>query len=557
MNHTKKIHALLWVWLGVLIPGAWAKEVASKVYERPQLIVFIAIDQFRSDYLTRFEGRFLPPMATNGDVGGFRYLMTKGAYYPFAEYSVMQSVTAVGHATVLTGAYPYQAGITGTSWFDFSLGKKVYCVESPGTDYGLSPFHLRGTTLGDEIKNSGFSSKVISMSLKDRAAILMGGHRADLAFWFDSKNARWQSSRYYLPDGKLPVWLDKINEEIQQRKDEKYVWNVSGQSSGFSDDTVYSFLQPVPGLKPGFPHETTRGNPLAFAMPLGLDLLEDAAERAIEAYRLGQGNSPDVFAISFSNHDYLGHAFGPNSREMEEMTVAEDRVFSKFFNFLRKKIPGGLKNVVFVLTADHGAPQIPEWLKSHRVPAGRIQEEDLMKKVNLFLESRYGSAGIGKSWVPFVFDFHLFLNEPLVIEKKLDFAKVQKEIKEFILKDPEFSESIAFVVTAKEVEERKTPPGLMERQILLTYFKGRSGHILVIPRPYYITGEKDSIVHISGYTYDRMVPLIFLNPKYFKPGVYAQRAEVVDIAPTLSFITRTTPPSLSEGRVLHEAIQAP
>ncbi|MGZ3687882.1 MAG: alkaline phosphatase family protein, partial [Bdellovibrionota bacterium] len=324
---------------------------------RPKLIFMIVIDQFRADYLTRFEKRFLPPRSQGGDVGGFRYLMTQGAYYPFAQYDLLQSMTCPGHATVLTGAYPYQAGIPANDWFDPETLQRVYCAEDPTqatvgaetTDphLGTSPKNLIADTVGDELKNAGIPSRVVTVALKDRAAIMMGGHRADLALWMDPGSHHWVSSKFYLPDGKLPGWVVHLNETLDQHKGEAITWDYPGPGSGLSTEKY-------------FPHKADFGTRESMAMPLGVDLTETAAERAFEAFKLGQGAGTDLFAVSFSSHDYVGHQFGPNSREMEEMTVAEDFAISQLLNMVREKVPGGLKNTVVILTGDHGIPPIPE-----------------------------------------------------------------------------------------------------------------------------------------------------------------------------------------------------
>jgi hypothetical protein len=188
--------------------------------KRPKLVLVLVIDQFRADYLTRFESRFLPA-EKGGTVGGFQYLMSKGAYFPFGQYDLLQNMTGPGHATILTGAYPYLSGISLNYWFDSTKNEKVYCAQDdgsktievvpPSANVGTSPKNLLGTTVGDELKNAGFPSRVFSVALKDRAAIFMGGHRADAAFWFDSGLYQWASSQFYFPKGKLPDWIKHSN----------------------------------------------------------------------------------------------------------------------------------------------------------------------------------------------------------------------------------------------------------------------------------------------------------------------------------------------------------
>ncbi len=340
--------------------------------ERPKLILTIVIDQFRGDYLTRFNSRFLPAVKSDGTVGGFNYLMTRGAYFPYGEFEMLQDMTGPGHATILTGSYPYQAGIPLNNWYDKATGEGVYCTEDPGVavigrnpedkHFGTSPKNLIATTVGDEFKNAGLPSKVVSISLKDRAAILMGGHRADVVMWFDTKATQWVSSKYYFPSGRLPNWIDVLNGEILGRTGKVVEWNVTGKPTGLSTDNNLLRDEAIHLGKFGksFPHRVELGTKRSLGTPVGLDITNAAVEKAIDEYHLGKGKGTDLLAVSYSSHDYLGHAFGPNSLEMEEMTVAEDRSLSRILNYIKRKVPGGLAGVVVVLTGDHGIPPNPD-----------------------------------------------------------------------------------------------------------------------------------------------------------------------------------------------------
>lgn len=525
--------------------------------EKPKLVLLIVIDQFRSDYLTRFKKLFKPAYGANGEVGGFEYLTTQGAYYPFAEYDILQSMTGPGHATTLTGAYPYQMGIAANDWYDSKIKDRVYCVEDRSVKQvggnnsdvhaGTSPRNLFSTTFGDELKNAGYPSRVFSVALKDRASILMGGHRADLALWFDVKAFQWVSSSYYLPEGKLPDWLTKINADITAKKGTQVRLDKHGEGSGLSLEDPMVVQDVIKDAGATFPHLQTIGNKSSLNMPFGLELTEEVAEQMIAQHNLGSGKATDVLAVSFSSHDYLGHAFGLNSREMEEMTVAGDRTISKLLNFIKKRVPGGLSNVVVVLTGDHGAPSNPDWLKKEKIDAGRIEDKDLISAVEKRLENKFGKLG-KERWVTFMIDLNFYLNTNAIAKKKLKLGEVENEAKLALKEIP----GIFHVVTSTDYHNRTLPPGMHERQIMKTYFEGRSGNLIAVLSPFFMS-KYSTVSHQTGYTYDRMVPLVLTGFK-IKRGVHAVKAEVVDIAPTLSFLTGTMPPSMSEGRVLHEAL---
>lgn len=538
----------------------------SEKSKAPKLILMLVIDQFRADYLLRFESRFLPARGASGvkrKWGGYRTLMNGGAYYPYAQYDILQSMTCPGHATVLTGAYPYQAGIPSNEWFNTATQKYTYCAEDPASSIvgakvddphlGTSPKNLLASTVGDELKNAGYPSKVVTLSLKDRAAIMMGGQRPDLAVWLEPKSFQWVSSKFYLPGGELPAWVRGLNEELKAAKGNALAWRPDGPGTGFSAKDSKALIDAKNAGKYGgtaFPHETKMGSKESLAFPFGLEITEKAAEAAIDWMKLGQGESTDLFAVSFSTHDYLGHVFGPNSREMEEMTIAEDQILAKFLNHLERKIPGGLANVTIVLTGDHGITPNPDWLADHQVKSGRIDETLLAKQINDRLQEKFGKLKDAQSFVSYCHDFNIFLNHAGITEKKLVMAEVEAEAKAVVMQ----TEGIAHVLTSSEYAAKKLPPGMFDRQSVHTYYPGRSGDLVVIPKPYFIPAESDTVIHVTGYAYDRTVPLIFYGYG-IKPGKYANRADVIDIAPTLSYLAKVLPPNMSEGRVLSEILK--
>jgi predicted AlkP superfamily pyrophosphatase or phosphodiesterase len=529
-------------------PGYAASRIEPGA--RPKLVVLLVIDQFRADTMTRFAPRF-------GN-GGFQKLVKNGAYYPLAEYDVLQCMTGPGHATLLTGALPYQNGIPINYWFDQKTQSKTYCAEDKSTAQvggapmkehsGTSPLNMLGTTVSDEWKNSGYPSRVVSIALKDRAAILMGGHRADYAVWYDSKSFSWVTSKKYAPDGKLPDWVVQMNAELQKEKGQKFTWNAVGKGSGLTDPTTTPNSTYLWGVTPGFPHTFTKGEHAALSSPFGIEISRRLAERAIKDLKLGQEKRTDFLFVSLSTHDYLAHGFGPNSRELEEITIAEDGEIAKLLSTIDKTV--GLKNTVVALSADHGGGHASEYLTKHGLPGGRIDESKLDRTLNELLKKKFGSPPKGELWLPFSEDFAYYLNHP-ALDAKSDTARFEAE--EIVRKHLKSLPSAAFVVTSTDAVLKRVPAGEVGRKFLLTYYPGRSGDIIMIPKAGW-QGGKDYASHLTGYSYDRYVPLI-MTGRSFKPGRYAQSAKIVDLAPTLSFILGVTPPSLSEGRVLSESIR--
>src|ERR1035438_5032639 len=193
--------------LSILLLAAMC--VAGAATRKPKLVVAIVVDQFRYDYLTRYRAEY---------TAGLNRLLTEGAVFTNANYAHVPTITAVGHSTVLTGATPSISGIVANDWYDRDEGAPVSSVSDAGTQLlggsgaGSSPHRLLVSTIGDELKIAdGGESRVIGISLKDRAAILPSGHMADGAFWLDVKSGNFASSTYYYQE--LPVWAKEFNSQ--------------------------------------------------------------------------------------------------------------------------------------------------------------------------------------------------------------------------------------------------------------------------------------------------------------------------------------------------------
>lgn len=489
---------------------------------KPRLVLLVVIDQFRADYVTRFMHRF-QPARKGAQVGGFKYLESAGAYFPAAEYDILQSMTAPGHATIVTGSYPYLSGIVANR-FPTPDRTRMQGVTEDARDE-QSPRALSGTTIGDELKNSSPKSRVVSIALKDRASILMGGHRADAALWLDIKTFAWRSSRYYWPSGDPPEWLARLNASLNSKKGAPLTWQGHKADTGSYESQMF---------------------------PVALDWTVQAATQVLDSYQLGKRDVTDFLAVSYSSFDYAGHTWGPYSREMEDLTVAVDHSLAQLLNAVRARVPGGLKDVMIVLTADHGIAPSPEWARENKIQAAPIDVLGWRDQLNTALAKKFGALSGGALYVPLAYDFHYFLNRAAIESKGVDIAAVEGFAKNFLS-----GETGAFAVfTRSDVSARKLPPGMLERQILHSYFDGRSGDIQVIPKPFYVNGREEPVTHITGYSYDRSVPLFLVGNGIFKPGTYRFRTLINDVAPTLASILGVIAPALSEGRVLHEVIVA-
>jgi hypothetical protein len=483
---------------------------------RPKLVVTVVLDQFRYDYLTRYRSDYS---------AGLARLLTRGAVFTNARYKHVPAITAVGHSTILSGAIPSISGIVANEWWDRDENKHVTSVSDSTTalvggktGIGSSPRRLLVSTIGDELKIAG-KSRVIGVSLKDRSAILPGGHSSDGAFWFDTTSGNFVTSTYYMKE--LPAWASEFN---AQRTADK-LKGVSWMGHKLPDDLVklYTALE-----------KTVHGN----------ELIEAFAERALAGEQLGRHEGTDLFTVSFSSNDYVGHEYGPESPESREVATQTDRLLGKLFTAIDRQV--GASNVLFVLTADHGAPTLPESNQARRMPGGRIEPVKLKETIQNALVKRFGPG----EWVLGNYDLAVYLNRLLILQKNLNLPAVQREAARAIESLPH----IFRVYTMDAVSRGEVLHDEVSQLVANGYHQRRGPDIEIIPDPYWmIRKETTGITHATPFNYDLHVPVIFMGPG-IKPGRYHTTVYVNDIAPTLATILELETPSGSVGRVLTEIL---
>lgn len=476
----------------------------SSYKSKPKLVVLLVIDQFRADFLTRIGSQYLPA-GSDQSPGGFQYLASKSAYFPTAEIKVLSAVTCPGHAMIATGGYPSQIGIPLNEWYERSSKKVVKCID--GMDDTVSPERLKTSTVGDEMKILNPKSQVFSVALKDRAAVMLGGHHADFVYWFGDKG--WETSPYY--SATLPDWVQAANEKVNKKTTEPH-----GKKNEKSFET----------------------------QPPSVTATVDLAIEALKKLSLGQDSAPDLLAISFSTHDLAGHRFGPYSPEVEAVSLQIDKEISRLLKTLIKQF-GSLRDVVLVLTGDHGIPPTAAQMKVAKIKHGRINSLEFFQRVANRLNSKFGKPQ--SEWLKATLTFNYYINEDAIRDTKADRSSVESIIKEEALQ----LEGVFDVFTASEFKTGlKFHPRLMD-QISNQYRLHLGGDVVIIPEPFYVGKDEVAATHVTGYAYDRSVPLLMMA-RTIKPGIYSESAEIVDIAPTLSFILGQLPPAKSSGRILQE-----
>ncbi len=548
-----------------------AEQTPQKTSPKPKLILQITVDQLRGDLPDKF-------MKNMGE-GGFRWLKKNGLWYKNAHYIYSNTETVVGHTTLATGANPSIHGMVSNVWYDRVKKRLVYNIEDKryhilsknadiddstevdasqalaGTD-GRSPANILVSTFSDELSlYTNEKSKIFGVSVKDRGAVTLAGHNGK-AFWFSKTSGEFITSSYYYE--RYPAWVKKFNDQKPAERYSGKSWNLMYDKSkymfGDSDDNPWE--ENYADFGRVFPHSyKDKGNKyfnhyLTFS-PAGDELTLDFAKAVIENEKMGQHEATDYLAVSFSSTDYVGHIFGPSSLEAEDNILRLDKTLASLFKYVDEKV--GLENTLIVLSADHGAPEAPGYLKKLGIEAKWIAPMKWNKKPSLKrLEKKFG---VGQALIEAFFPPYLYLNHTVIKEKGLDLAEVQKAVAKEIMD----IDGIALTVTSTEMRNNALPNTYLYRAALNNFHAKRSGDILILFEPHCFANDMDGGAimasnHGGPWTYDTFVPVIFagngLKGKQIYKGVKPN-----DIAPTLSAIVNAKPPSGANGDILEEVLE--
>jgi len=511
---------------------------ASAYSAHPKLIVIIIIDQFRGDYLERYRERF-------GD-GGFRLLLDHGANFTDCNYDYANTRTAPGHATLFTGAYSNGHGIVANEWWEPKKKKVVTSVEDDDTKLvgiapdqtkdrpGASPHNLLADTLGDELKlATQGQSRVFSVSLKDRAAVLPGGFSADAAYWIDSISGAWITSTYYRHD--LPKWAQDFNAGARAAK----YWDRDWKNSNGDVLRSTAHRKLKDGSEAGF-YEVVGSTPFANEYEL------EFAKELLVYENVGGGKATDLLAISLSPNDILGHQVGPDSPEMAAMALALDRELADFFTFLGHQV--GLADLWIALSADHGVSALPEAAKKLHIPAANLNAHNLEAEINNALTAKF-SSGHAATYTK--------LDYPIAWLDQDSFAAAHVKEREAETAAGEAMKQAGLrdYFTKSQLAAGEVPGTALGKKFLNSYSPEGGWYVMGVPEPYTV-GPAKGTDHASPYTYDTHVPLAFYGLP-FRPGTYRTHAEPVDLAVTLASLLGINAPTHAVGRVLTEALAPP
>jgi hypothetical protein len=524
----------------------FAQQVKKE--QKPKLVVGIVVDQMRWDYLYRYSNRYTE--------GGFKRLLNDGFSCENTFINYLPSYTAVGHTVIFTGSIPSISGIVGNDWVDQISGKDTYCTDdssvqtvgTTGNTGKMSPKNMLVTTITDELRlATNFQSRVVGVSLKDRASILPAGHTGNAAFWFDDASGRFITSSYYMKE--LPEWVQKFNAKDEPARLLANGWNTLYPINTYTQSTEdnVSWEGKFSGESaPVFPHDLKsvyqKDRGAIRTSPFGNTLTLDFAKEALNAYNLGNGKATDFLTINCASTDYVGHKYGPNSIEVEDTYLRLDKEFASFFQFLDQKVGKG--NYLVFLTADHGAAHSIGFMQDHKIPADFLVSKNITQPLNEFLNSQFGVENLAPGYSNYHFDFDL----KKINGNKLNYDAVKKAAVSFLQKQP----GVQFAVDVEQIGNAPIPEPI-KTMIINGYNSKRSGPVMIVADAGWFGGSAGGTgtTHGNWNPYDTHIPLVFMGwgIKHGKSNRYVRMS---DISPTLAAMLRIQMPNGNVGEVIEE-----
>lgn len=522
---------------------------ASNTIQRPKVVVGIVVDQMRWDYLYRFYDRY-------GD-GGFKRLMQDGFNCQQTFINYLPSYTAPGHASAYTGTVPAIHGIAGNDWVENATGRRWYCTEDTtvssiagtGNAGRMSPRNMLTTTITDELRlATNMQSRVFAIALKDRGAILPGGHLANAAFWYDGGTGHFISSSYYMSDA--PAWLQAFNArkipDSLMRLDWSPLYDSLSYRQSLPDENVYKGSLPNSESN-RFPHKTSQYAGKDYgairSLPAGNVLTLAMAKAVMEAERVGMGGATDFVCLSFSSTDYIGHVFAPNSMEVEDTYLRLDGELATFFNYMDAHYGKG--NWTVFLTADHGGAHNANYLKDIRIPAGMETDRQMKQDLNALFKGRAGM----ENPVLFLDNYQIFLNEKQFAGK----PELRQQVKIAILDWLRQRESVAWAADLESGDLNMIPEPV-KTMMVNGYHRERSGPIMFVPKPGWYNGYAPTgTTHGTWNPYDTHIPLLWYGWG-IKKGKTNKRVYMTDIAATLAALLHLQMPNGCVGTPVVELV---
>jgi predicted AlkP superfamily pyrophosphatase or phosphodiesterase len=470
---------------------AVSAQTASDQPAKPKLVVLVVFDQMRGDYLTKWEKLY--------DKDGFGRLLRDGAWFQNCHYPYAFTLTAPGHASIATGCPPSKHGIIANDWYDRATRVEVGAVKTDRyrtvpqlgakeKDDGPAPVRLKQSTVGDGLQKMG-NGKVVSLSLKDRAAILMAALRATAVYWFNTAGGLFVTSTFYRDPPHS--WVNEFNKGRFADKFFAKDWTklrleLDYEKYSSADDVASEGI----GFKQGriFPHPMTGGlekpgknyyDALTLS-PYGNGLLLELAKRAIDAEQLGQRDACDLLCLSFSSNDLVGHCWGPDSQEVLDITLRSDLLIKELLAYLDAKV--GRDRYVLVMTADHGVSPIPEVAAAQGKDAGRVSPNVFTTQAADVLQTTFAADKKQLPWIEKSSAGWIYLNQATLKEAGVPAAKAEQALVDWLGRQPGIQSGYG----RSRLEQGRFADDPIGEAVRLSYHPDCSGDVAVILKPNYL-----------------------------------------------------------------------
>ncbi|OWK40616.1 alkaline phosphatase family protein [Fimbriiglobus ruber] len=547
--------------------GIWfvAREfgpTAPPPHAEGRLVVVAVFDQMRGDYPDRWAPLF--------EREGFERVKAHGVWYSDAHLPYACTETGPGHASIATGVPPSVHGIVGNEWYDRAKGKTVYCSYADrayeripanpaagsrasakaGTEGGLAPTRLLVPTVADALRaaTSG-KGRTFSIALKDRAAVLTAGKEPDGCYCFDTATGQFHTSAYYRE--RVHPWVEHFNKSGVADQWFGKEWDPFTSQALYNKyagpDDVVGEMADATGAGRTFPHLLSAGltepskayYAAVEASPFGNELVWSLARSAIEQEELGRGSAPDLLYLGFSSNDIIGHAFGPDSHEVLDVTLRSDKLVAQMIEYLNAQVGPG--RYALVITADHGVCPMPEVAQKDHPGAARFNPKDFGGPLGKVLDSMYGAQELSPGrWVESYSYPWVYLNQRLMTAQGIPAVDVEDAAAQW-LGNRDFAKT-AYTRTSLAGPPLADPIG---RSVQLGFHPDRSGDVCIIPKPYQLPiGGPMGTNHGSPWPYDTHVPILACGCGIPGLGKQTKPTSALLVAPIVCRALGIDPPAI-------------
>jgi predicted AlkP superfamily pyrophosphatase or phosphodiesterase len=545
------------IYFFLILSLCWENSFAQKTSgsfsnpAKPKLVVGIIVDQMRYDYLYKYYNKY--------SENGFKKLLAQGFNCKNTNYNYVPTYTGPGHAAVYTGTTPAVNGIVSNIWYVRQTGKNIYVTDddtahtvgSNSAAVGkMSPRNMLTYTVSDELRlYSNMRSRVISVALKDRSAILPGGFLSNGSYWFDSGSGNFVTSTFYMNE--LPQWVKDFNALQLPKKYLSQPWNtllpIAQYTESAPDDNPYEGLMKGE-TNPVFPHNlpsmfTATDYDVLRWTPFGNSITKDLALAAMKGENLGKGNFTDFLCISFSSTDYVGHTSGPQSIELEDTYLRLDADIAELLTYLEKTY--GKDGFLLFLTADHAAQYVPAQLMDLKIPAGYYSDAMFSDSLKNYAKKKFGDT----AFISAVINEQVYLNHSLLRQKNISLKEMEDDVAQYVLHFNGVANAYtAFQLNGDRLQSRSAQ--LIQNGFCIK----RSGDVAILFEPSWMEWQHTGTTHGSSYPYDTHVPLLWYGWK-IKPGSTADAIDITDVAPTVSSLLNIMFPDGCTGKPIAEIVK--